>query len=213
MFRLIYLTFFGKERMDAKTKSHLHESPKSMTVPLMVLGVLSLVGGFVGMPHIFGVTNYFEEWLAPVMHQGSGIISHAPASGPGDASMEWLLMGASVLLVAVSIFLAYYFYRKNTGAATKLRDKLSGVHHLLLNKYFVDEIYGALVIRPILYGSLFLWKFVDVVVIDGMINGMARLGGDLSDLLSYTQSGKVRTYATMFLAGVVILVAFFVLGD
>ncbi|MBU0985066.1 MAG: NADH-quinone oxidoreductase subunit L [candidate division Zixibacteria bacterium] len=212
MFRLIYLTFYGNERMSDEAKHHLHESPKSMTVPLMVLAVLSLVGGLVGMPHIFGVTNYFEEWLGPVMAGAHEPVSHALASGGGDASMEWLLMGLSVALVAVCIFLAYYFYRKNLKATTSLAEKLSGLRTLLVNKYYVDEVYGALVVRPTVYFSVFLWKIIDVIVIDGCINGMARLGGDISDTLRHSQSGRLRNYATIFAAGVVVLVAYFVFG-
>ena len=89
MFRLIYMTFHGKERMDGETRKHLHESPRSMTVPLMILAVLSVVGGLVGMPHIFGVTNYFEEWLAPVVHSSSHeAAAHALASA-GAARQPW----------------------------------------------------------------------------------------------------------------------------
>ncbi len=165
------------------------------------------------MPHIFGATNYLEEWLAPVLagpHQAAA--THALSSGPGSASMEWMLMGFSVGLVLVSIYLAYYLYNKNLNATTKLREKLSGVHKLLLNKYWVDEAYGAMIIRPLIYGSVFLWKFVDVVIIDGLVNGLARVAGDASDLLRYTQSGRVRNYATIFLTGVVAIVAYFIFG-
>lgn len=210
MFRLVYLTFFGKERMTPEVKSHLHESPKTMTIPLMVLAVLSIVGGWVGIPHIFGVTNHFEHWLEPVLHPANtgGHMSHAALSGGGDASMEWLLMGASVLLVFVAIFLAYIIYNKKTEIATSLAQKMSGLKNLLLNKYYVDEIYGAIVVRPIYVFSLFLWKIFDVLIIDGFINGMATIYSDISTLLRTGQTGRVRTYATMFLFGVIILIAF-----
>ncbi len=213
MFRLIFLTFYGKERMDDKTKSHIHESPRSMTGPLVALGVLSLVGGYVGMPHIFGVTNWFEEWLHPVMSGPSHeTASHALAAAGHSAASEWILMGASVALVAMSIYLAFYFYRKNIGAATSLARKLSGIKTMLANKYYVDELYGATVIRPTIYFSLFLWKIVDVIVIDGALNGLAKLWRDFSDGLRYSQSGQLRSYATMFIVGVVILIAYFVFG-
>jgi len=213
MFRLIYLTFYGKERMSEETRSHIHESPKSMTVPLMVLGVLSVIGGFVGMPHIFGVVNVFERWLEPVMKAGSlGQAEHVLASGGGDTGMEWTLMFCSVMLVAVAIYLAYYFYNKHTEAATSMKKRFSGVHRLLLNKYYIDEVYGAAIVRPLVYFSLFLWKFIDVVLIDGLLDGLAKLCRDASDLLRYSQSGQLRTYATIFVVGVLIILAYFVLG-
>ncbi len=213
MFRLVYLTFHGTERMDQHTREHIHESPRSMTVPLMVLALLSIVGGWVGMPHLFGVTNYFEEWLHPVMATVSaGATEHIPASGGGETGLEWTLMFASVLLVVGAIWLAHYLYQRNLKATTSLRERVSSVHTLLLNKYFVDELYGAVVVRPIVYGSVFLWKVFDVMVIDGLINGMAVLWREMSDTLRFAQSGRVRGYATIFVIGVVTVVAYLVYG-
>jgi len=216
MFRLIYLTFYGQERISAEAKKHLHESPSSMTVPLMTLAVLAVIGGYVGMPHVFGVENYFEQWLHPVMAASPGgvhgAMEHALASASGSAAMEWLLMGASVVLVLVSIYLASYFYLRNTEAATNLANRLSGVKTLLVNKYYVDEFYCAVVVRPLVYFSLFLWKIVDVILIDGYLNGIAKLWRDVSEGLRYGQSGRVRNYATIFVVGVIVLMAWFVFG-
>lgn len=210
MFRLVFLTFYGKGRMDKQTKEHLHESPRLMTVPLMVLAVLAVIGGYVGMPHIFGATNYFERWLEPVIHAGGSAMTTHALSTAGDASMEWTLMAASVTLAVIGIMLAWYFYRRSDSAATALKQKLSGLHRLLLNKYYIDEMYGAIVIRPVVYGSLFLWKIFDVMVIDGLINGMATLGQDIGQTLRYAQTGRVRTYATIFAFGVVLLLGLFI---
>jgi NADH-quinone oxidoreductase subunit L len=213
MFRLIYLTFHGKERMTEEVKHHLHESPKSMTIPLSILAILSVIGGYVGLPHLFfGATNYFEKWLEPVMAGGGHEEpAHALASSAADTGTEWLLMASSVVLVLVMIYVARYFYNKRLEAATALREKLSGIHKLLLNKYYVDEIYGAMVVRPVVYGSLFLWKIFDVVIIDGFINGLASIYRDISNTLKYMQSGRLRNYATIFMLGVVIMVGYFVL--
>ncbi|MDZ4723195.1 MAG: NADH-quinone oxidoreductase subunit L [candidate division Zixibacteria bacterium] len=210
MFRLLYLTFHGKERMDATVKSHIHESPKSMTVPLSILAVLSVVGGFVGMPHVFGFTNYFEEWLAPVIGGTHGLES-APALGSATSNtgMELMLMAASVALVALAWLFSRKLYKSHSSLSTTIAQKLSAVKNLLVNKYYVDEIYGTLIIRPVVAGSVFLWKIVDVVIIDGLINGMATLGQGISDTMRYSQSGRVRTYATLFAAGVVAMVAYF----
>jgi NADH-quinone oxidoreductase subunit L len=214
MFRLIYLTFYGKERMDDHTRSRIHESPRSMTVPLMILAVLSVVGGFVGVPHIFfGATNYFERWLEPVMagsHAESA--SHALASNGGDTGWELALMVMSVLLVLIALYAAHYLYRKNLAAATSLRKTLSGLHRLILHKYYVDEVYGIVIVRPVVAGALFLWKFVDVILIDGFFNGAATVCRDISDTLRHTQSGQLRGYATIFVTGVVIVLGWFMFG-
>ena len=106
--------------------------------------------------------------------------------------------------------MARTFYNKKPELATSLREKMSGMHNLLLNKYYVDEIYGAVVIRPLVYFSLFLWKVVDVVFIDGFINGMATLYDGISETLRRVQSGLLRGYATAFVLGVIVLIAYFV---
>ena len=119
-------------------------------------------------------------------------------------------MAASVVLVLIAIFLAYQFYNRRIALATAWRERLSGVHKVLLNKYYVDEIYGAVIVRPLVYFSLFLWKIVDVILIDGLLNGLAAVYGDISQMLRGTQDGKVRSYATVFVVGVVLLVLLFV---
>ncbi len=213
MFRLVYMTFHGKERMDDDTRHHIHESPKSMTVPLMALAVLSVIGGWIGMPHIFGVANYFEHWLEPVMgHGGHVSVSHASAALSGSAGMEWMLMAASVVLVLIAIFIARQFYNKRPELATAWKERFSGMHRVLLNKYYVDELYGAIVVRPVVVLSLFLWKIVDVIFIDGFINGLATVYDDISHVFRRSQSGLVRGYATVFVVGVVIIVAYLVMG-
>lgn len=211
MFRLIYLTFYGEERITAEKKKHLHESPKSMTIPLMILAVLSIVGGYIGIPHIFGVVNQFEHWLEPVIAKAPAPASHALAAGGGDVGMEWTLMIISVAFVLLSIFLAYLFYNKKKELSTSFAEKLSGIKSLLLNKYYVDEIYGAVIIRPVVYLSLFLWKVFDVVIIDGFLNGMASSYQDFSEFIRAGQTGRVRTYATVFVFGVVAILAFIML--
>jgi len=214
MFRLIYMTFHGKERMDEETKKHLHESPRSMTVPLMGLAVLSVIGGFIGMPHIFGVTNYFEEWLAPVVSGPSheAAVHALAATGGHSVTTEWLLMGASVALVLVSILIARHFYSTRPEAATNLANKFKGIQTVLVNKYYVDEFYGATVVKGIVNGSLFLWKIFDVLIIDGLINGLATIWRDVADALRHWQGGRVRDYATVFVIGVLALVAYFTFG-
>ncbi len=212
MFRVVYLTFHGSERMDVETKRHIHESPRSMTVPLMVLAGLSIVGGYIGMPELFGARNYFAEWLAPVIggvHED--IVINVPASGGGDSGMEMTLMFITVILAVLAILMARHFYLKKPEAAASLSGKFGGIQKVLLNKYYVDEVYGVLIVRPLVGISTFLWKIIDVIVIDGSLNGGAWLYARTSDLLRYGQSGRVRSYATIFVAGVVILLGYLAL--
>jgi len=207
MFRLVFLTFYGEERMDSHTREHLHESPKVMTVPLSILAVLSVIGGYVGIPHILGGDNRFEKFLEPVMkgvhHSVEG--EHALASAAHDGSTELILMVGSVVLVALFIYLAYHFYIKNIAAAGKLRQRFSGLHKIIYGKYFVDELYNAVIVQPLVVGSKFLWKIFDVLIIDGFINGMAVIIGDMSTGLRPAQSGILRTYTTIFLVGVIVI--------
>ncbi len=212
MFRLVYLTFYGEPRMDEETKHHLHESPKVMTVPLSILAVLSIIGGWVGIPHVLGGDNRFERFLEPVigsMNSGGG--EHALASAGTDTGTEMVLMIGSVVLILISIYAAYYLYLKNIAVVGKIRKALSGLHKILLNKYYVDEIYGATVVRPLVNGSIFLWKIIDVLIIDGIANGLAALIGFVSSDVRGMQTGNLRTYVTVFLGGAIVLIGYFIL--
>ncbi len=213
MFRLIYLTFYGEERMDSRTKEHIHESPPVMTIPLIILAILSIIGGWVGIPHVLGGGNRFEKFLEPVTNAShhAGEAGPALASATYSSTIELVLMAASVILVLVFIYLAYYVYNKNIAAAGKLRNSFSVIHKLLYGKYFIDEFYGAVIVRPVVNGSLFLWKVFDVIIIDGLLNGLAILIGDMSKGLRPVQSGNMRTYATIFLLGVIAIIGYVLL--
>jgi NADH-quinone oxidoreductase subunit L len=204
MFRLLYLTFFGEARYDRHTASHLHESPRVMTVPLVILAFLSVVGGFIGVPHALGGGSWFEKFLEPSMAPA------AAAEGGHEAaiSLEYLLMAGTVLLILAAIYFARQLYDKNIARAGELRRSFAGLHEVLFNKYWVDEFYGAVVVRPIVGGSVFLWKIFDVLVIDGIANGVAYLIGDMSALLRRSQSGQLRAYLAVFVAGVIAVIGY-----
>jgi NADH-quinone oxidoreductase subunit L len=212
MFRLVYMTFYGERRYDDHTAEHLHESPKVMTMPLVVLAVLSFVGGWVGIPHALGGGAWFEKFLEPAMaglggaHGGEG----TAAAHHANVSVEYLLMAVTVILVLVSIYFAYYLYVKNVSKATSLRESLSGLHKAVCNKYWVDEFYWATIVRPVINGAVMMWKVIDVLLIDGIANGLARLVGDMSETFRRMQTGYLRGYLTVFLIGVVIVIGFLV---
>lgn len=234
MTRMMVLTFFGESRFghahadegkgghDAHDhgghESHgkPHESPAVMWVPLAALAVLSIVGGFVGVPAALGGSNHFEHFLEPVIahvappegaaaapgaHDAHGAGGAAGAEEHHDVATERLLTGISVLLGFLGIGIGFAVFR---------RHPLRRMPKLLEEKYYVDEAYEASVIQPLETTSRdFLWKGVDVRVIDGAVNGVARSFAGAANLLRYTQTGSSRNYAAVILIGAIILIGYF----
>ena len=198
MFRLVFLTFSGEERMDEHTRRHLHESPASMTVPLVILAVLSVMGGWVGLPAWMGV-NRFAAFLEPSL-RFTALSEHEPASHPLEAGLAVL----SVAVAAFGIGAAYNLYVVRRESAQALARRFAGLHALLSHKYYVDEIYDALFVNPAVTGSReVLWKGLDVGIIDGSVNGVGRTIQGSADLLKHLQNGLVRSYASWILAGTI----------
>ncbi len=208
MFRLIFLTFFGKPRYD-EHKVHVHESPRSMTVPLIFLAILSTVGGWVAAPHLIGGTEYFDKFLHPVFAM------YAPAATAGaEGATEVVeapgimllhaLTGWPVLIALAGLLVAWWFYIKSPQTPKKLAESLRAPYTLILHKYYVDELYNAAIIRPLLWISTnILWHVVDEGVIDGTVNGVARLARGSGSELREIQSGNARSYATWVVIGAV----------
>jgi NADH-quinone oxidoreductase subunit L len=205
MFRLIFLTFFGEPRYD-EHKVHVHESPYNMTVPLIFLAILSTVGGWVAAPHLIGGTDYFEKFLHPVF------AAYAPAGAEGAAEaletpgmiLLHALTGWPVIIALVGLFVAWWFYIKSPATPKKLADSLRAPYTLLLHKYYVDELYNATIIQPLLWISTnVLWHMVDETVIDGTVNGVARVARESGSALREIQSGNARSYATWVVIGAV----------
>jgi NADH-quinone oxidoreductase subunit L len=201
MFRALLLTFFGESRLDAHVAEHVHESPKLMTVPLLVLALLSIVGGLVGVPAAIGGGAHFAAWLAPVVgHEVAGEGEHALAT------LEIGLMGLSVLVALTGIVLAVIFYGRRTGRAERFVAAWPRLHQTVWNKYYVDEFNDAAVINPLKrVATNFLWLFVDAAVIDGAVNGVAATAKQGGALFARLQSGRVHTYALAITIGAVVL--------
>jgi NADH-quinone oxidoreductase subunit L len=209
MFRLIYMTFYGKPRYDQHTAEHLHESPGVMTTPLIILGVLSVIGGLIGWPATLGGGAWFEHWLEPVFAKGHEIgMQHAEHAH----STEYLLIALSIALVLIAILSARRLYLNRSEKADAMEKGLGGIHTLIYNKYYIDELYDKVFITPTVSISVFLWKRFDVLVIDGLVNGSAWLLGQFSSGLRKVQTGMVRSYAFVFLAGVVFVVGYLLLN-
>jgi NADH-quinone oxidoreductase subunit L len=203
MFRLYALTFEGTARWHAG--KHPHEAPLTMTIPLMILALLSVVGGVVGIPASLGGNNAIEHFLEPVFGPANSKLGfHAPH---GDA-MEYVLMAASVALAACAIILAWRWYSTASPAPDALRSRLSGIHHFLLNKWFVDELYDAVVVNPTVKGSeKLLWKGVDIGLIDRVVNASGLVVRWFSRTVRVVQTGVAPNYVFVFVAGVVVLLA------
>jgi NADH-quinone oxidoreductase subunit L len=205
MFRLIFLTFFGKERYD-EHQVHVHESPKSMLVPLIILAVLSIVGGWLAAPAFWGSPDYFARFLEPVFAQG------APTdSGAAEAAahaLETPLAIVAVVTAAIGLFVAYWLYLKKPEKPAELAKSFKGVYTTLFNKYYVDELYAATVVKPLLWLSTrVLWQTVDVQMIDGAVNGIAHGALEAGDKTRQAQSGNTRSYAVWVVIGAIVVVA------
>ena len=217
--------------MDAETAHHLHESPRAMTVPLMVLGVLSVVGGWVGIPKSLSLgadLNVFERYLSPVFERGGS------AGETGTPGVEYLLMGVTLGAVGLGIYLAHRFYLRRPEEPARLAARFPGVGRLLENKYYVDELYALTVVRPYLaacrglhafdakiidglvngsrhftVGLSHVSRFFDQYVVDGSVNTVAYLTRGLSLAFRRMQTGMVQAYLSIFVFGIFLFVSFY----
>ncbi len=202
MTRMMVMTFWGSERFD-KAHHHPHESPKTMTIPLIVLAVLSTVGGFIGVPYALSslVThndiNVIEHTLEPVVAHPEHAVSHSH----DEIVAERLLAGGSVAIALIGIGIGWTIFKKRPTLA---------MPRVLENKYYVDEIYDTALIRPIEAGSREgLWKIFDIGVIDGLLHSIGQAVTELGRLARYLQAGFVRAYAAIILIGALILIGLF----
>jgi NADH-quinone oxidoreductase subunit L len=204
MFRLLFLTFFGKQRYD-EHHVHVHESPKNMLVPLIVLAILSVCGGWMAAPQLWGGVNHFQHFLAPVLITASEPAAAVVESSPGAGEILQELFGAPVIAGLLGFLLAWWFYIKSPETPKKLAASLSGPYNLLSGKYFIDELYAAVIVRPLVWISdKVLWRVVDEGVIDGAVNGVATVSRQSGDRLRHANSGNVRSYAAWIIVGALV---------
>jgi NADH-quinone oxidoreductase subunit L len=205
MFRLIFLTFFGKPRYDEK-KVHVHESPKTMLVPLMILAVLSIIGGWMAAPAFWGAPDYFAKFLEPVFAQGGA--GNAEAAEAAARALETPLAIVAVVTALLGFAMAFWLYLRQPGKPEQLAKSMRGLYTTLLHKYYVDEIYAALIVKPLLWLSTnVLWQTVDARVIDGAVNGIAEGLSGIGDEVRHTQSGNTRSYAVWVVIGALVIIA------
>jgi len=211
MFRLYFMTFEGKEKFDSH-KTHPHESSKLMTVPLIVLGVLSAIGGFIGIPEIFSGEhgNLFHNWLAPVFKSAEIKLMNVASHSHFE---EILFMAISIVAAISGIYYARYVYLKKPAVADKTASRFKGAYNILLNKYFLDEAYEASVVNPIVKGSEnILWKIADNRIIDGTINYLAKLIENISGTIKKIQTGVAQSYALVIVLGLLIALSWLIIS-
>ncbi len=207
MFRLVFMTFFGEQRTDARAKDHIPESPLTITIPLMVLGALALIGGYVGVPKILGGINRFESFLAPVFEH-SQHLNHIHAHG--THATEYTLMAVSVAIAVIGILAAWVMYMRNPELPAKFVARFPSLHRIVFNKWYIDELYDAVFIIPCKRVGTFLWREIDVKIVNGAVNGCAWVIKGIGTGLRYTQSGYLYNYAVAMVVGVVVIVGFFI---
>jgi NADH-quinone oxidoreductase subunit L len=199
MARLMAMTFLGENRTGEAERRHLHDAPWIMTAPLVVLGVLSAVGGALNLPHLVGGHAALERWLEPVMEPGLRLTGLVMPSG----STEYFLVGAAVAIGALGLVLGFRVTLGRPSPPARQAPADTGLGLVLNRKYYVDELYDAAIVRPIAWLSRsVLWRGVDQRLIDGLaVNGSAWLSRLAGGGLRLMQTGQVGVYVVLFLVG------------
>ncbi len=228
MFRLVYMTFHGPRVTEAAGHGadahghgahgvahgghgeHLHDAPPSMALPLIILAVGSVVAGYIGVPKILGGNNFIEHFLESSFHPFPQLAAVAEGAAEAGAGNEMMLMVVSSVIAILGIAVATYLFLINRRMADGLASTFAPIRTLLLNKYYVDELYDAVIVQPIKRVSeTVLWKWVDAGLIDGIVNGTGNLVRGSSGVLRLLQTGSVRAYAASVFLGVVLVLGYY----
>ncbi|HWY38511.1 MAG TPA: NADH-quinone oxidoreductase subunit L, partial [Bacteroidia bacterium] len=197
MFRMMFVTFWGSFRGTHEQKHHLHESPRSITIPLMVLAALSVLGGALGLPEFWGMNNWMAENLdSVIIRKNPSILSH---------STEWMLMGLAVAAALVTIYFAFQMFIKNSVLPAESEKEMKGWQKLVYNKYYVDEFYDALFRKPVDGISKAFYKFFDTQLIDGIVNGVGNAVNWISGQVRRLQTGHIGFYIMAMVLGIIVI--------
>ena len=191
MFRLYFITFRGTFRGTHEQEHHLHESPSAMTIPLIILAILSVVGGIIGVPEALGGHHELAQFLSPIVKTASHHLDH---------STEYILMGLSTVLVLASIFTAFSLYKNY-----KAEGEATGFGKVLQNKWYVDELYQTAIVQPLAALGAFFNNTIEKKVIDGFVNGVGRAVNYGSRQIRLLQSGQVGAYVLLMVIGMLLL--------
>ncbi|HUH73252.1 MAG TPA: NADH-quinone oxidoreductase subunit L [Chitinophagales bacterium] len=205
MFRVVFLTFFGEFRGTEEQKNQLHESPALMNFPLIVLAILATLGGFIGIPHIFNAPHLLNEFLAPIT------IAVGVAPEHLSATTEYILIAIVIGGALISIGIAYVMYISKRNVPGK-DASYTGVTKWANNKFYVDEFYDAIIVRPVQWTSDFLFKAVDKVLIDGVVNTTGRISLLTGDIVRSIQTGQTAFYILAMVLSVCFILGYFLIG-
>lgn len=198
MFRLFFLAFFGNERAGQHAMSHIHESPKSITIPLTVLAILSVIGGFLNVPESLGGSSGLGSFLEPVF-------ANAPVHEM-DHGTEQMLMAVIVILTIAVIGFAWMRYIKRSSVPVE-PSETTGLSRVLANKYYVDEIYNALIVKPLYRVSKIFYSFIELLGIDNLVNGLGKSVVYGSRGLRFLQDGSIGYYLFVMVIGIIIILS------
>ena len=198
-FRIIYVAFAGKFRGTREQEHHLHESPTSMTLPLLLLAVGALSAGWIGISPVFGGSNWIAHFFEPVM-------GHPQVDG--THTEEWMVMAISVLTALTGIVISTIFYYLKPEIPGLLAQKFRVVYNTLWNKYYVDEFYDFVIVRPTYWlAKNVLVAFTDAKIIEGIVNGIPKMIGNFGDRLRKIQTGRLQHYAISMALGLFVVLA------
>ncbi len=207
MFRAVFMTFHGESRVDHHVAGHLHESPPVMTLPLIILALLAIIGGFIGLP-IKESWNRFHEFLAPVFAPAAAA-AHGAQGGHYPVIFEIIMMAVSLIIAGIGILFAYRLYIQEPRLPDHLAERFRAPYNLVANKYWVDELYDWVLVGPLIRFSVFLWRKIDDLIVDGAVNGTAAVVRGGSEVFKYLQTGYLQSYAISILLGVVLIIGYF----
>ena len=200
MFRMLYLTFYGKFRGTHEQEHHLHESPKSMTVPLMVLAALTVLGGALGLPEFWGMKNWMSENLDPIIiRKNPSILSH---------ETEWTLMIIAVGVALSTIYFAYQMFMKYKVLPAEKEADMKPFQRVIFHKFYVDEFYDSIIRKPLDSLSQVFYKFFDKQILDGIVNGMGDITKWKSEQLRKLQTGRIGFYIMAMVVGIITILFF-----
>jgi NADH-quinone oxidoreductase subunit L len=203
-FRLLFVAFYGQPRLDKKIEKHVHESPPVMLVPMVLLAILAVLGGYIGLPRFLGLGNAIDEFLHPIFAASV----HVPATAE-NATTEIVLLGISLLAVAIGFVAAYWIYIRNWGLGARMTKNAQWLYDIVYNKYYVDEAYTEVIVKPLRMLGDFIADAVEERSIDRAVNGFAQLFGLAGEGLRRLQSGLVRNYALAMFIGIIAVMIYF----